>query len=731
MIIMSSDIETDNYLIYKASFDYASLGLCHLKLDGSFLHVNSKFCEMLEYANAEIYNLNFKDIILKEDFKGYEEQFDKLITGKIASFVIDIRYVRKDKSIFWAAKSADLICDDNGNPSFILVSINDITRQKENEELLRISRERFKSAFNLSPDAININRLSDGVYIEINNGFTKLTGYTVNEVIGKSSIDLNIWNDINDRKRLAGELQRKGYCNNLEAKFKGKSDDIHIALMSAKIIRINDEDCILSITRDITERRKLEHEMYKKKKLLDITLASVGDGVISTDTYGKVVMINKMAQNLTGFSENEAIGMHFNDMFPIINENTRIRNENPIKKVLETGKIIGLANHTLLLSKNGKEIPIEDSAAPIMDEQGKIHGVVLVFRDVSNERMKQKENEYIMSHDQLTGLFNRKHFYDKMCELDNQKRCPISIIMADVNGLKLINDAFGHAVGDELLQKTAGILRCVCQNNEIVARLGGDEFVILLPNSSKEEATLIIGEIKKKIIGAKVNNLPITISLGCDTKKDNSFDLHKILKKAEDQMYIDKLFEGPAIRSNTITAIINTLHEKNYAEKKHAERVSELCGEIATAIGMSDEKVAELKAVGLLHDIGKIAINNDILFKEGSLNKEEIDEVRRHSEIGYRILSTINEMSDLAEYVLYHHERWDGKGYPKGSAGDFIPIESRIIAIADSFDAMTNDRPYRKALTVEQAIAQLKKNSGKQFDAKIVEAFIKYLLPKI
>jgi diguanylate cyclase (GGDEF)-like protein/PAS domain S-box-containing protein len=493
--------------------------------------------------------------------------------------------------------------------------------------------------------------------------------------------------------------------------------------MSATIININGEDCILSITRDITKRKLLEDEIFEEKELLDITLSSVGDGVISTDLNGNIVLINKVAQYLTGYFENEAVGLHFNQVFPIINEYTHIKNENPITKVLETGNIIGLANHTLLISRDGKEIPIEDSAAPIRDTQGRIHGVVLVFRDVTLERMRQKEKEYIMSHDLLTSLFNRCFFTEKLEEYNKNMSYPISIIMADVNGLKLTNDAFGHLIGDELLVKTANVLKAVCGDSNIVARLGGDEFAVLMPNTTNESANLIIHEIKKAIGKEKINYIPMSIGLGCETKTDSKSNLNIVLRKAEDKMYADKLFDRTSRKSSTVNIIINSQHENN-DEKNHAERVATICEALGASIGMTPDKIKELKIIGFLHDIGKVAISDDIINKEGPLSIDEYDEVKRHSEIGFRILNSVNELSELSRYVLFHHERWDGNGYPKGLAEESIPLESRILAIADSYDAMTNDRPYREALSNEQVVYELLKNSNTQFDSKLVDVFI-------
>lgn len=303
--------------------------------------------------------------------------------------------------------------------------------------------------------------------------------------------------------------------------------------------------------------------------------------------------------------------------------------------------------------------------------------------------------------------------------------------MADVNGLKLYNDAFGHLEGDKLLIKTAEIIRKECREDEIIARLGGDEFVILLPKTDSESAEKVIKRIKASSSGMRLQYMELSISFGWETKKSIDQDINEIRKNAEDYMYRNKLFESPSIRGKRVQTIINSLHEKNKREEQHGKRVSCLCEAIGIAMERSQSELNELKTVGLLHDIGKIAIDDKILNKPGQLTNEEWNEIKRHPEIGYRILSSVNDTAELAELVLAHHERWDGKGYPKGLKGEEIPLQARIIAIADAYDAMTSERAYRNSLSEEAALEELRENAGTQFDPEIIRVFIEKMPYKI
>jgi putative nucleotidyltransferase with HDIG domain len=225
-----------------------------------------------------------------------------------------------------------------------------------------------------------------------------------------------------------------------------------------------------------------------------------------------------------------------------------------------------------------------------------------------------------------------------------------------------------------------------------------------------------------------VSSLEISVSMGWATKGSASEDIMKVLKNAEDHMYKKKLIESPGMRGKAINVIIKTLNEKNRREEQHSQRVSEICRSIGEAIGLSVEELNELHTVGLLHDIGKIAVDENVLNKNQELTDAEWVELKRHPEVGYRILNTVDEMSEIAKIVLYHHERWDGKGYPKGLHGVQIPLLSRIISIADAYDAMTSIRTYGSALSSESAAVQLLSNAGSQFDPQLAKVFVDKVL---
>ena len=469
-------------------------------------------------------------------------------------------------------------------------------------------------------------------------------------------------------------------------------------------------------------------KIYASEEILRSTLLSVGDGIITIGTDCRVKMINPVTEKLTGWTQEEASGKPVELVFKIINEFTREEINNPAELVFETDKVVQLANHTLLISKDGTEHAIEDTAAPIKDRSGNTIGCVLVFRDYSEKREKQKRIEYLSYHDQLTDLYNRRFFEEELKRLDVKRNLPISIVYADVNGLKIINDAFGHENGDKIIQQTADVFRTVCRADDIMARIGGDEFVLVLPKTDSYTAEKLTKRLQEKIEDIRLLDINTSVSFGWDTKNEESQSIKEIFKNAEDFMYQKKILNSSTKRSGIIKSIVKNLYVKSEREEAHSKRVSSICKAIGEAYQLSADEISQLSIAGELHDIGKIAIDENTLNNPNELSREEWTQIKHYPEIGYRLLGATSEFNKIAEYILAHHERWDGTGYPKGIEGDAINWQARVIAIADAYDAMTCYTPYKEALSLQEAITEIKKNAGTQFDPDIARIFVEKVL---
>jgi diguanylate cyclase (GGDEF)-like protein/putative nucleotidyltransferase with HDIG domain len=348
----------------------------------------------------------------------------------------------------------------------------------------------------------------------------------------------------------------------------------------------------------------------------------------------------------------------------------------------------------------------------------------IAMMDVTPEYLNQQRMEKMSFHDHLTDLYNRRFLDEELNRLDHKRYYPLTIIIADVNGLKLFNDTFGHSVGDELLKTVARALRNNFRAGEIIGRISGDEFMVILPNQPLNMAETLVNRFKEDLSKRKLEELPISISTGYATKVATYQTIKSIIRLAEDRMYIEKTKTATKRYDDLLDSIIRVLYSKHYREEMHSSSVSEFAREIAIAMDLDQHSVDLVEKAALYHDIGKIAIDYGILNKVDPLTESEMDAIRTHPEMGYRMMNSLRVYDELPEIILYHHERFDGKGYPRGKAGKEIPLASRIIAVADAYDAMTSDRPYRKAYSKEKAVRELQLNSKTQFDAEIVYVFI-------
>jgi diguanylate cyclase (GGDEF)-like protein/putative nucleotidyltransferase with HDIG domain len=348
--------------------------------------------------------------------------------------------------------------------------------------------------------------------------------------------------------------------------------------------------------------------------------------------------------------------------------------------------------------------------------------------------------------DPLTGLGNHRHFHERLeRELRNahEKRLPLTLCLVDVDDFKRINDRFGHPAGDRVLSQLASRLR---QSGEAF-RLGGDEFALLLPGYDESAALTAATSVVERISTLELDQLgPVTVSAGVATSPVHAADRDELIRLADSALYwakeygknrvrayrpdvielaeLKRLASGPdrAARFRAAASLARAVDARDVYTGSHSQRVADLAARTARRLGLPDEEVELTRLAASLHDLGKLAIPEEILRKPGPLTDPERIVLERHPQIGFRMLESLG-VDPVAEWVLHHHERWDGSGYPDGLPGDNIPLGARIIFVADAYDAMTSERVYRRRVTPDQAIAELQRCAGSQFDPEIVDAF--------
>ena len=601
-------------------------------------------------------------------------------------------------------------------------------KEKESRE----AKEHFETIFNTGPDAILISRLADGCIVDINEGFIAMSGFTREEVIGKSTIEIDIWENPEERKKVVDAITEKNYCTNYEFIFRRKDGIKLSVIISSRKIVLQSVDHIISVIHNITERKQAEDALRVSEEKYRLLTEFSSDTIwVLNLTKKSFTYISPAVYELRGFTPEEAIEEGYEksvtpESLALVNR-VLIEQSEKFREAPDTPDCF--ITQIQQYHKNGDTIWVEVSTKFRYNTEGEIE-VVGVSRNIEERKKAEKQILYLSYNDQLTGLYNRRYYEEELKRLDDGDVEPLALVMIDVNGLKLTNDAFGHKTGDLLLEKTANILKRECNDKVTAARIGGDEFVLLMPETGAKDVENLIWRINQAVGEEKMSNTILSLSIGYAVKQSKNEDMNEVFKKAEDEMYRHKLSESFSMRSKTIDLIMSTLFAKNNREMLHSKRVSRLCAEIAQRFSFDNDDINQIKIAGLMHDIGKIGIHEKILNKKGMLTEDEWKELERHPEIGYRILSSVNEFSEVAEYILQHHERWDGDGYPKGLKGEKISLQARIIAVADAYDAMTSDRTYRKKINQQEAIEELRSGAGIQFDPDVVTVFIRDVLKK-
>lgn len=379
------------------------------------------------------------------------------------------------------------------------------------------------------------------------------------------------------------------------------------------------------------------------------------------------------------------------------------------------------------MHENGCYVWRESLGEVIADNNGDPCEIVISSRDITTRKDKEEEIKYLSFHDTLTGLYNRRYFDNKLNDFIEQELLPLSIIIGDVNGLKLTNDVFGHLEGDKLLIQIADVLKKACRSEDIAARWGGDEFAVLLPNTNEKAAKQVVNSINNNCKSYSNELVKLSMALGTATRNSKTEAIETTIKEAEEKMYRHKLLESRSVRSNIISSLQKTLFEKSHETKEHAVRIMNMAERLGEEIGLSENEIDTLRVSALLHDIGKIGISDSVLEKPGILTEEEWQEMKKHPEIGHRIALSTQELNHIADYILSHHERWDGKGYPQGLKGEEIPKLARILAIVDAYDVMTHERPHKEAMSTGEAVLEIKRYAGIQFDPELADVFVKML----
>jgi diguanylate cyclase (GGDEF)-like protein/PAS domain S-box-containing protein len=584
--------------------------------------------------------------------------------------------------------------------------------------------DKFRETFNKNKSILLIIEPETQLIIDTNDKAIETYGYTYKEITTMKISQLNALPHEEVAELISYAMEEKQEFFLLQHRKKnGAIIDVEV---HAGPIVINGNPYVLSTVIDVSEKMKSQKMFQDADDRLRATLLSVGDGIIVTDEFDRITVINEKALNLLGVT-NDIERKKIVDELRIYSNQSDITFQDIYTQCLEQGNMYRSDSTFSLITKKDEMLFVDFTISPIQKDTSEVHGAIIVLRDITIEKKRQEEIRFMSRHDYLTGLYNRYNFELEIERINTTRQLPISIIVGDVNGLKLVNDAFGHLEGDKLLKEVSQIFNKATRGEDIVARWGGDEFAILLPQTNEKGVQSVIDRIADLCDKSLYDTIQLSIAIGSATKHEESQSIEDLLSIAEERMYTEKVKMGPSMRDALMHRIFTVLNERIINNKQHVDSIIHLSNKYCDYHKLDDQYRKHLILLAKYHDIGRITIDKDIWNKQGPLDDNEWQRVKTHAEVGSRLVASIPELQFIAQSVLQHHERYDGTGYPMGLKGKAIDEHARLLAIMEAYDSMTHTQVYKERMSKDEAINELLKNTGSQFDRELVRRFLRII----
>jgi diguanylate cyclase (GGDEF)-like protein/PAS domain S-box-containing protein len=722
-----SDIE-EALKKYEDLYDFAPVGYFSLDQNGVLLQINLTGAQMLGLSRSQIKDRRLVEFILEEKRLEFYKIIKKVFDNQIIKSFESILKLNKNKLLY-----VHIEVRVSGDSKECHLAMVDITERKKAEEALQKSKEELRSVVELSQHASYKRNLASDKYDYLSPVIENITGYAQEEMINMpmSAVFGKVHPD--DLPQLSQVIKEsiEGGNTDLRIEYRFLCKDRNYRWFVDRTVLVKDgsgkSEFLYGTFQDINERKILEIKLKESENSLRITTDGARVGLWDWMVKEGKTVLNEQWAKMLGYSLEELSPLSIDTRTRLTHPDDLKKSDELLKKVFSK-ELEYYECEVRMKHKDGKWVWVLTRGQVIEWDKDK-NPIRMAGTHTSIDRIKKTEEEILYQgyHDAMTGLYNRTFFEEEKKRLDTNRQLPLSVIMGDLNGLKLINDAFGHNEGDKIIKEAAEILKRACRSDDIVARWGGDEFVVLLPKTSASGSEEILERIKKECEKTISQKIPLSLSLGTATKEEISQPIDLIITDSESNMYKNKLGERENISNSIRTALEQALYEKSNETADHTGRIKELALKLGRRVKLTSSQLDDLSILASLHDIGKVAIPEKILMKKGKLTEKEWEIIKRHPVVGFNIAIASTQIVHVAKSILACHEHWDGSGYPNGLKGESAPIASRIILIADAYEVMTSGRTYKKPISKDEAIKELKRCSGTQFDPMLVNEFIEII----
>jgi diguanylate cyclase (GGDEF)-like protein/PAS domain S-box-containing protein len=719
------EIRTD---MHKLILDHLPLMTWVKDPEGHYLAMNKPFADYVGLPEEKIRGKNDWELYSQEDAQRFVESDRRVMSG-IGEETMEYSPLEG----LWNEEYKRVIREEGGDVLGVVGVCQDITRRHSAEQALRESEMSLSVLLsNLPGVAYRSLNDKDWTMVFLSQGCLELTGYTPAELIyGETTYyDLIL---PEDREKVMAQWDvdvAAGMRSNDEYRIRTKSGEIKWIWEQSIPVPAHDGPSYYSegFIQDISKTKKAEAALKASEEQFKAIFeeAPLGIGIFSNHT-GKALRLNPKFAEIHKREIDELMNL---DWIAYSHPDEIYENQLLLRQMMD-GETNGFSMDKRIIRGDGTIIWVNMVITPYHVDTGESCHLCMM-EDVTFSKMKEQEIEYLSYHDSLTGLFNRRLFEEEMRRISISRKLPVSIIMGDVNGLKLINDSFGHKAGDRLLQEAAMLLRENCRDGDFIARIGGDEFVIILEGADQQLTEQISNRIQKSFRAYSSRKdkrtFYLSISLGSATKTSHDQTMDLLMKEADEKQYQKKHQMKKRIRQEILAAIKSELEQNAGMTQEAREELGQIVREVGTLLHLSPARRNNLRMLLEICEIGRLTLPASLRKKPvWEMTPEEYQKYAIHAETGHRIVSGAPEMKKVALDLMAHHENWDGTGYPKGLKGREIPLLARIARAVDFYQETAQGNPPVNKRQLHKLITSIKKAEGTLLDPEIGEIFTQVL----